>query len=303
MRHRGDDDAMPGRPLTRASQWLMFDAELDLATDLARTAAAAILEVKNSARATSQEKADHSPVTAADLAADRTIRAGLARFDDAVVTEETFTTGLLPARGRVWIVDPLDGTRDFVAGSADYVVQIALVVDGVPRLGVVCQPETGRLWRGVVDGDDTRCERIDVDAHVHRYARATTKTTTKTTTTTTTRLRLAVSVSHPSPVIDALGLALDADLIARGSVGLKIAAILDDEADGYVTDSHHIKVWDTAAPAALMLAAGGSFTSLSSSPLRYDRDVAHDDGAAAFGANGGQWRALLRQALSSLRQG
>ena len=269
MRHRGDDDAMPGRPLTRASQWLMFDAELDLATDLARTAAAAILEVKNSARATSQEKADHSPVTAADLAADRTIRAGLARFDDAVVTEETFTTGLLPARGRVWIVDPLDGTRDFVAGSADYVVQIALVVDGVPRLGVVCQPETGRLWRGVVDGDDTRCERIDVDAHVHRYARATTKTTTKTTTTTTTRLRLAVSVSHPSPF----------------------------------TDSHHIKVWDTAAPAALMLAAGGSFTSLSSSPLRYDRDVAHDDGAAAFGANGGQWRALLRQALSSLRQG
>lgn len=274
----------------------MLDVELDLASSLARAAAAAILAVKSTARAHSSDKADHSPVTAADLAADRVIRAGLDRFkidsgnDDVIVTEETFTTGPLPARGRVWIVDPLDGTRDFVAGSVDYVVQIALVVDGVPRLGVVCQPETGRLWRAIVG---ERCEHVDANNVVTTYGAGRSAAGAAP--------RFAVSVSHPSAFIDNLGDAMKAVMIPRGSVGLKIGAILDDEADGYVTDSRHIKVWDTAAPAAILLAAGGTITSLSGAPLRYDRDVAHDDGVAAFGSMGEHWRLALQTTLSTLR--
>ena len=271
----------------------MLVAELDLATHLARAAAAAILDVKATARATSTRKADDSPVTAADLAADRLIRVGLGVFDDVVVTEETMKASTLPRHGRVWIVDPLDGTRDFVAGSADYVVQIALVIDGQPRLGVVCQPETGIVWRGIVDGDASICERLHVGGGVVRYERATARQASP-------APRLVVSVSHPSAVVDAIGASLRAVMIPRGSVGLKIGAILDDEADGYVTDSVHIKVWDTAAPAAILLAAGGTFTSLSSSPLRYDGAVAHDDGVAAFGPGpSARWREALEHVVAS----
>ncbi|HEY1098277.1 MAG TPA: inositol monophosphatase family protein [Myxococcota bacterium] len=268
-------------------------ALLDHATTVARAAAAAILDVKRSSSITATEKADHSPVTAADLAADAIIRAQLA-VSTPIVTEETWTSTTMPTAGRVWIVDPLDGTKDFVAGRPDYVVQIGLVIDGVPRLGVVCQPETGRVWRGFVDDDGTRrCERLDPDGTVTTYAAATVANTT----TTTTRPRLTISISHPSRAIDAVCAAIGADVVPRGSVGLKIGAILDDEADGYVTDSRYIKVWDTAAPAAIILAAGGSITSLSGTPLRYDDAVIHDDGVAAFGVGGAALRARVFAAL------
>ena len=269
----------------------MLEHELAIATDLARAAAAAILAVKSSARLTSSAKADSSPVTAADLAADSVIRAGLAAAfaDDVVVTEESWGGQALPETGRVWIVDPLDGTRDFVAGSADYVVQIALVIDGHPRLGVVCQPEGGRVWRGVVVDGASLCEHIDSDGAVSARPVARAQRP---------RPRLTISVSHPSAVVDALCSALDAVVVPRGSVGLKIGAILDDEADGYITDSQHIKVWDTAAPAAILLAAGGTFTSLSSLPLRYDAGIAHDDGVAAFAVDGDRFREALTRSLA-----
>ena len=138
-----------------------YEADLARATRLARAAATAIVEVTEEARRVPSQKADHSPVTAADLAADRVIRAGLADTGDVVVTEETWDDRPLPATGRVWIVDPLDGTSDFIAGRDDYVVQVALVDDGVARVGVLCHPPTGTVWRGISDGAASMCERID----------------------------------------------------------------------------------------------------------------------------------------------
>jgi 3'(2'), 5'-bisphosphate nucleotidase len=83
-------------------------------------------------------------------------------------------------------------------------------------------------------------------------------------------------------VVDFIGDVLGADVVGVGSVGLKIGAIVDGRADLYVSGSRRIKVWDTAAPAAVVAAAGGSMTGLSGAPLRYDGDVRHDDGVAAF---------------------
>jgi 3'(2'), 5'-bisphosphate nucleotidase len=248
--------------------------DLTLATSLARAAAAAIVDVTASARRDPSRKADDSPVTPADLAADGVIRAGLAGSGDLIVTEETWSDRALPSSGRVWIVDPLDGTSDFVAGRADYVVQIALVEDGVPRVGVLCHPPSGTVWRGVVDGAASLCERID-DA-------TTTTLRLSATTPLPARPRVCVSVSHPSAVVDFIGDVLGADVVGVGSVGLKIGAIVDGRADLYLSGSRRIKVWDTAAPAAVLAAAGGTMTSLSGRPLRYDGDVRHDDGVAAF---------------------
>ena len=251
-----------------------LSADLALATSLGRAAASAILEVKAEARSSTQVKSDQSPVTLADLTADRLIRAGLASTGDVVVTEESWTDARMPANGRVWIIDPVDGTEDFVAGRDDYVVQIGLVLDGLPRLGVICQPETGRLWRGVVG--QGFCERFDGDV--------------------VTRLslpvdgvfdgapRVAASISHPSAFVDFVVVELGGVVVPIGSVGLKIGAMVDGRADAYLTASKRIKVWDTCAPAAVLLAAGGVVSTVSQRELRYDGDVVHDDGLCAWGA-------------------
>ena len=251
-----------------------YAADLARATRLACAAATAIVEVTEEARRVPSQKADHSPVTAADLAADRVIRAGLADTGDVVVTEETWDDRPLPATGRVWIVDPLDGTSDFVAGRDDYVVQVALIEDGVARVGGLCHPPTGTVWRGISDGAASMCERID-DTR-------TTALRLLPTTPLPQRPRVCVSMSHPSAVVDFIGGVLGADVLGVGSVGLKIGAIVDGRADLYVSGSRRIKVWDTAAPAAVLAAAGGTMTSLSGTPLRYDGAIRHDDGVAAF---------------------
>jgi 3'(2'), 5'-bisphosphate nucleotidase len=264
------------------------DVDLALATRLAREAARAILAVKTEARRTSTTKTDQSPVTAADLAADAVLRAGLAATGDVVVTEETWAGAPMPLRGRVWVIDPIDGTEDFVAGSPDYVVHVGLVVDGEPRLGVVLQPETGTAWRGIVDGAASRCERVDADDSV-------TALTLPVEGPLAGPPRLAMSVSHPSAVNDFVVGELGGVVVPRGSVGLKAAMIVEGRADAYVTASRRIKVWDTAAPAALVLAAGGAVSSLSQRALVYDGVVGHEDGVC-------MWSRPARDALASKLQ-
>ncbi|MBM4281606.1 MAG: 3'(2'),5'-bisphosphate nucleotidase CysQ [Deltaproteobacteria bacterium] len=246
-------------------------AALDLATGLARAAAGAILAVRADARRTVTSKSDASPVTAADLAADAVLRKGLAVTGDAIVTEETWVDAPMPPRGRVWVIDPIDGTEDFVRGTADYAIHIGLVVDGAPRLGVVLQPATGIAWRGVVGDDASVCERIDADG-------ATTRLSLPASGPLAGPPRIAASVSHPSAFVDFVVGDLGGVVVPRGSVGLKAALIVEGKADAYVTASRRIKVWDTAAPAALLLAAGGAVSSLSQRPLVFDGPVGHDDG-------------------------
>lgn len=253
----------------------MLERELSLSCDLARSAGTAILNVRTAAIAASTMKADHSPVTQADLAADAVIRAGLAPLaaeGDVVVTEETWKNG--PALGlhaRAWFIDPLDGTEDFVAGRADYAVHIGLALRGVPALGVVYQPQTGVLWRGVVA--DGRCERVDADGTVHPLSVAGRALEVP---------RIAISISHPSEVVERIVRELGGRAIPKGSVGLKVGLIVDGEADAYVTASRRIKVWDTCAPAAVLVAAGGVVTSLSGRPLSYTGTAHHDDGACMW---------------------
>lgn len=257
----------------------MLMPELIAATELAKKAGDAILAVAKQARRSPTMKGDgQGPVTEADLAADRIVREGLrARFpDDLVISEETWSPGTaIEAAGRVWFVDPLDGTEDFVAGRPDYAVQIGLVKDGVPVLGVVYAPEERKLWRGFCWHDDGICERLDEGGHIARLNFLGSPILKG-------PPRVAVSRAHPSRLVDFVREEVGGVPVPRGSVGLKIGLLLDGQADLYVSGSRDIKVWDTAGPAAILSAAGGRMTALDGTPLVYAGTAAHGAGVAAY---------------------
>lgn len=259
---------------------LDLSRELDVACALAREACATILELRDEARASPTEKpGGQGPVTAADLAADGIVRDGLTKAfpKDLVITEETWATGApIPAAHRAWFVDPLDGTQDFVKSRPDYAVMIGLCVGGQPVLGVVAQPESGFLWRGVTTASGTLCERLGPDDEVTDLSTLERPLPKR-------GPRAAVSRSHPSrltnQMLDELG---GGSVVRRGSVGLKAALIVDGEADVYLSGSRRIKVWDTAGPEALLRAAGCTMTALDGTPLAYDAQPAHGGGIRAW---------------------
>jgi 3'(2'), 5'-bisphosphate nucleotidase len=130
-------------------------ALLDLAFDLARQAGEVIMQVRARGFAT-MEKADESPVTEADHAAEALILAGLRAATPGipVVAEEEMAAGHIPRDAEtLWVVDPLDGTREFARRRDDFAVCIGLVRRGAPALGVVGQPATGALYGGIVGVD------------------------------------------------------------------------------------------------------------------------------------------------------
>src|SRR6266481_5203408 len=120
-------------------------------TELVIRAGAAILAVNRSAMKV-EGKLDGSPVTEADLAADRVIGDGLARLVPHLpsLSEERVQLARLPYRGSFVLIDPLDGTKEFVAGRNEFTVNLALVTDGTPLLGIVGAPALGVIWRGLV---------------------------------------------------------------------------------------------------------------------------------------------------------
>src|SRR3979490_2693014 len=120
-------------------------------TELVARAGSAILAVDRSAMAI-DGKADGSPVTEADLAADHVIAEGLARLIPEVQTlsEERPHLAQLPTSSSFFLIDPLDGTKEFLAGRDEFTVNLALVTDGVPLLGIVGAPALGLVWRGIV---------------------------------------------------------------------------------------------------------------------------------------------------------
>src|ERR1700733_13354793 len=120
-------------------------------TDLVILAGAAILAVSRHTM-TIDGKTDGSPVTEADLAADRIIRDGLARLVPEVPTlsEECVPLAKPPYDGSFFLIDPLDGTKEFVAGRSEFTVNLALVTHGMPLLGIIGAPALGLIWRGLV---------------------------------------------------------------------------------------------------------------------------------------------------------
>ena len=239
--------------------------ELELATELARTAGEATLDHYRRRDLEVEHKGrSREPVTRADRASEAIILEGLrgAFPDDGILSEEQEDRSSWAGRERAWIVDPLDGTRDFLEGLEGFTVMIGLLVEGTPRLGVVFQPTTGLCFRGVAGRG---AEAIASDGKRQPLACGAADEPSS--------LRLVVSNSHRSERTEQIKRALGiAEEQRVGSVGLKISLIARDTRDLYVHPTGHCKLWDTCAPEAILTAAGGRMTDVRGARLRYAPD-------------------------------
>src|SRR5258705_9179098 len=273
-----------------------YDHELRVALELAREAGAAVLDVSEVPLDIEQKASadDREPVTQADRLANEIIVTRLRQEfpGDGILAEESLDTSHRLDKSRVWMIDPLDGTTGFIDGNGDFAVQIGLSENGECVLGVVYQPLTGVLYRAV-RGGGTWIERPDFEPVQGRVSEHQDIST----------MRLAASRSHRSPrmdkVVQAFGLH---DEVLRGSVGIKVGLIVEQQCDLYVHLSPRTKQWDTCAPEVILNEAGGRITDLFGRPLRYNHaDVQNRNGVVASnGVSHTRIVELLRPLLAQL---
>ena len=253
-----------------------YDREMAVALELAREAGAAILDLYEGPLDIQQKTGanDREPVTQADTLANEIIVQRLGREfpNDGILAEESVDTIRRLDKARVWMIDPLDGTTGFIDGNGDFAVQIGLTEDGQCVLGVVYQPLTGVLYRAV-QGGGTWIER---PGSATEQARVSDRVEIST-------MRLAASRSHRSPrmdtVVEAFGLKEE---VRRGSVGIKVGLIVEQQCDLYVHLSPRTKQWDTCAPEIILREAGGSITDLFGRRLSYNlAEVQNRNGVVA----------------------
>jgi 3'(2'), 5'-bisphosphate nucleotidase len=233
--------------------------EVEIASRLAREAGEGILKIYATDFAVDY-KARRDPVTEADRLASHVIVDGLQREfpDDVVVSEEEPIAPLASVPDRVWYVDPLDGTHEFIKRNGEFAVMIGLAVDGRPSLGVVFRPVTAELFSGIV-GQGAWLEVKGTKGSLRVSSE-----------TDPARLRLATSRSHRHRLTGRLRRRLGISEESRvGSVGIKVGMVVTRQADIYPEPSSMTKAWDTCAPEAILRAAGGRMTDLTGTPLRY----------------------------------
>lgn len=210
-----------------------------------------------------ESKAGDEPVTEADHAANTLIirRLRAAFPDDVILSEEVPDDRSRLGRARVWMVDPIDGTRDFIMGHTGFVVMIGLAVDGRPHVGAVAQPLSGNVFGGVVGVGAWRTTPDGARTPLHTSSLAGPP-----------GIRLVASKSHRTGRIDAVKRALGVhDEINVGSIGLKIAMVCEAARDLYVYTGGRTKIWDTCGPEAILVGAGGRITDVDGRLLSYDQ--------------------------------
>jgi 3'(2'), 5'-bisphosphate nucleotidase len=243
------------------------------------------------------EKSGSSPVTSADLAANHYIldnlHAAFGLQDFAYLSEETHQSqpaDLRLNRPWVWIIDPLDGTKDFINRTGEYAVHIALAYHGRPVASVVVCPEFGKLYYATKGGGafvETRDQQIQPLSVSDR----------------TTDLTIVASRSHRDTRFNQLLEQFPVkDQRQIGSVGCKIAAIVEQQADIYISLSGKSapKDWDFAAPELILTEAGGQFTHFDGTPLQYNQEDVNQWGGI-LASNGKCHTELITKAEEILR--
>jgi 3'(2'), 5'-bisphosphate nucleotidase len=242
---------------------VQVDETLAMLEALAIEAGQIILSIRANG-ADARLKDDGSPVTDADQAAERHIAAGLRRIerDTPIIAEECACNESVPSisADRFFLVDPLDGTKEFIKGRSDFTVNISLIEGGVPRLGVVVAPARGELFSGGY-GIAYRC-RISAGGSVDEREKITTRTVPN------AGLTAVVSASHANAETNALlaGMAAHQKLSVGSS--LKFCLVAAGLADVYPRLGRTMQ-WDTAAGDAVLRNAGGCTFRLDGSPLNY----------------------------------
>mgnify|MGYP001819767006 CR=1 FL=1 len=260
---------------------------------ICRDAAAAILDVYDGSEAAAVDwKADRTPVTNADRAAHEVLSAGLRSLGpDVPVLSEEGTEAEWDAAARAsvfWLVDPLDGTKEFLKRSGDFTVNVARVEAGRPVLGVVLQPVTGQIWAAVAGSHQRGAWRLDPDGSVRSLA---------TRVPPASPLRLAASRDHAGPLVEAIDRDHpDTVTLTRAGSSLKFCRVAEGAADLYIRDGRTME-WDTAAADCIVEAAGGRVCSFAGDPLRYGRAPYANPSFVAVGDRSLDWRRFISSAL------
>ena len=259
-----------------------LDNLLDEIVPIARRAGEAIVEIYNQVDPGVTYKADDSPLTRADLESHRIIEAGLSELSvDIPLLSEEGASAPYDSRSvwrRFWLVDPLDGTKEFIRRNGEFTVNIALIEDGAPAAGVVYAPTLDRCFVGAVGVGAWRMD----DASERRPIEAGG--------TGGDELVIAASRSHAGPHLKAFLEALpDHRLISMGS-SLKLCLVAEGLADCYPRLGPTME-WDTAAAHAVISAAGGQVLDFEGRSLRYNKEDLHNPHFIVLGSRAVPWRA------------
>ena len=259
-----------------------FGRELAVAVRLAREAGQ-IIATFYQVPTPVKWKDSTDPVTEADRAANAYLvkQLALAFPDDGILAEESRDDLARLDKRRVWVVDPLDGTVEFIARNGQFCIMIGLVSDGLPVVGVVYQPVDDILYAAAL-GEGAYVEEFGDHQTLHVSAEIEPAS-----------LRPVVSRSHRPPILDDLlrGLGVQKERVV-GSLGLKIGLLARGEADLYLHPSGGTKEWDTCAPDIILSEAGGVMSDCWNRPLRYNqREVKRQFGVMASNGVSHPWLA------------
>jgi 3'(2'), 5'-bisphosphate nucleotidase len=270
---------------------MILARELAAARDIALEAAALVRGYHGpSARVAHKHLGE--PVTEADHAANELIVGRLRALfpDDGILSEELPDDGSRFHKARVWMVDPIDGTRDFIRGDTGYAVMIGLCVEGRPQVGVVAQPSSGLTWAGAVG--EAAWKELPDGARTPLLPSSLKEPP---------GIRLVASKSHRTGDVDLFRQALGiGDEMNIGGVGLKVALVAEGSRDLYVYPGGRTKKWDSCAPEAILVAAGGRLTDTYGAPLVYtDPDLFNAGGLVA---SNGPLHDLVLSTIALLRE-
>ena len=273
-----------------------YKPEIAVATELARAAGAVLLRHYNSPFLVEQKVnalQETEEVTAADREANELIVSRLKREfpEDGILAEESTDTEHRLEKDRVWLIDPMDGTKNFIRRDGDFAVQIGLAVNGESVLGTVYQPVREVLYRAVrgsgswIEEKDRAARRMSVS---HR--------------TNPNEMVLASSRSHRSPRMEQVVSTFQfKNEVRRGSVGVKIGLITEQQADLYLHLSPSTKQWDTCGPEIILHEAGGRLTDLFGQPLRYN-GIRIDNRNGVVATNGAAHNMVIENLAPLLRE-
>ncbi|MDX1596571.1 MAG: 3'(2'),5'-bisphosphate nucleotidase CysQ [Nitrosopumilaceae archaeon] len=240
--------------------------ELDMAINAVQKSGEAILKIYGG-EFDSQTKKDDSPITIADLKSNEIIKSILTESGHKILSEEDKDDKKRLNEKIIWIVDPLDGTSDFIDKTGEFTIMIALVKNGKPILGVIGWPTGNKIFAaqkdcGAFRYHNNKWEKILVSDESDLAS-----------------CRAVGSRHHLSETekkfIEKLGIT---DFTSIGS-SLKVAKISSGEADAYITTTNKMKEWDSAASHCIIHEAGGKMTDMSGNELSYNKeDVYHKNG-------------------------
>ena len=208
------------------------------------------------------KKQNKSPVTEADLISNKIIIKGLRKYGWPILSEESGDDLSRLKKEKVWIIDPLDGTKDFIQKTGEFSIMVALVKNGVSVLGIVYKPVGDKFYyalknQGAFRKRKGRTKKLSV-SNINKLSESI----------------AVISRNHfrkeDAEIVKKLGIS---KMIKAGSVGVKIGLIAEKKAHIYFNASDKTCEWDTAAPQIILEEAGGKMTDINNEALRYNKKI------------------------------